>query len=170
MNVTSTDARITEIEADAVVVGIDAQGTLTKEARELDEALGGLLSRLAGRQELSGKTGDVTTILAPSGMRAGLVAVAGMGNPGRIRPGRGVPGGGGRGPQAGRKTPPPRGVLPRRQAGPNSRSRAASAARWWAAAGRTCTARKRTRIRSKRSSGTTTTRSSCPRAASWAQR
>jgi leucyl aminopeptidase len=81
MNVNSTDARVAEIDADAVVVGIELEKNLTKEARELDEATGGILTRLAQRGELSGKVGDVATVLSPPGVRAGLVAVVGLGSP-----------------------------------------------------------------------------------------
>ena len=52
---------------------------LTAEAQEVDAATGGLLTRLVQREEISGKSGKVTTLLAPPGVRAGQVVVVGLG-------------------------------------------------------------------------------------------
>jgi len=79
MIISPTDLEITDLEADAIVVGVDAQGTLTQEAREIDAATGGLLARLVAQEEISGKLGKVGILLAPPGLRAGQVAVVGLG-------------------------------------------------------------------------------------------
>jgi leucyl aminopeptidase len=79
MKITATDASVNEIDTEAIVIGIEAPGSLTAEAREVDAATGGLLTRLVQREELSGKFGQVTTLLAPPGMRAGQVTVVGLG-------------------------------------------------------------------------------------------
>ena len=55
MKITATDVKVTEIEADAVVVGVDSQDGLTTEAQQVDAATGGLLTRLLQREEISGK-------------------------------------------------------------------------------------------------------------------
>jgi leucyl aminopeptidase len=80
MKITATEAEVTVIEADAVVVGVDSQGVLTQEAQQVDAATGGLLTRLLQRGEISGKAGKLTTLLAPAGVRAGQVVVIGLGD------------------------------------------------------------------------------------------
>ena len=79
MIISPTDLEVTDLEADAIVVGVDAQGTLTKEAQEVDAATGGLLARLLAQEEISGKLAKVAVILSPPGIKAGQVAVVGLG-------------------------------------------------------------------------------------------
>ena len=80
MPASSTSVSITQIEADAVVVGIVADSALTGPAHEFDLATGGMLSRLIERKDVSTKRHDVTTILAPTGLKASLAAVVGLGS------------------------------------------------------------------------------------------
>jgi leucyl aminopeptidase len=80
MLVSATETTVVEIEADAVVVGVDAQGVLSKEAREVDVAAGGLLTRLVQAQEISGKLGNVTLLLEVPSIQAPIVAVVGLGD------------------------------------------------------------------------------------------
>jgi leucyl aminopeptidase len=80
MKITATDASVTQIEADAVVVGVDAQGALTREAQEVDAATEGLLTRLVNRKVISGKAGSATALLGPRGVRADQVLVVGLGD------------------------------------------------------------------------------------------
>jgi len=79
MTVSTTHTSVTQIDADAVVVGIVADSALTGAAHELDQASGGTLSRLIEKKEVSTKRHDVTTILAPAGIKAPLAAVVGLG-------------------------------------------------------------------------------------------
>ena len=79
MIISPTDLEVADLEADAIVVGIDAQGTLTKEAQAVDAATGGLLARLVASGEISGKLGKVAILLAPAGIKAAQVAVVGLG-------------------------------------------------------------------------------------------
>ena len=79
MIVSPTDLGAAELEADAIVVGVDAQGVLTEEAQEVDAAMGGLLARRVASGEISGKLGKVTVLLAPAGVKAAQVAVVGLG-------------------------------------------------------------------------------------------
>jgi leucyl aminopeptidase len=79
MIISPTDLEAADLEADAIVVGVDAQGSLTKEAQEIDAATGGLLARLVAGGEISGKLGNVTVLMSPAGVKAALVAVVGLG-------------------------------------------------------------------------------------------
>lgn len=79
MQISTTDAPVAEIEADAIVVGIVSEGTLAKEATEVDAATGGLLTQLVESEEISGKLGDTTVLLSPAGIRAGQVLLVGTG-------------------------------------------------------------------------------------------
>ncbi len=79
MKISPTDAKVVEVEADAVVVGVDAEGALTKESREIDAVCGGLLTRLVKCEEISGKLGKVTLLHGVTNVRAPLVAVVGLG-------------------------------------------------------------------------------------------
>lgn len=87
MIIRPADTGPASLEADAVVVGVDAQGVLSSEAREIDMATDGLLTRLIATEEISGKLGKVASLLAPAGVRAAQVAVVGLGE--RARFGRG---------------------------------------------------------------------------------
>jgi leucyl aminopeptidase len=79
MAVTTTNDKLTQFPAEALVVGIHAESPLAGPAAEFDQASGGLLTRLIESKEVSGKKGDVTTLLAPAGVKAGVVIVAGLG-------------------------------------------------------------------------------------------
>jgi leucyl aminopeptidase len=79
MKITATNVGVREIEADAIVIGVDAQGGLSAEAQEVDAAMAGLLTRLVQREEISGKFGQLTSLLAAPGIRAGQVLVVGLG-------------------------------------------------------------------------------------------
>ena len=58
MIISPTDLEVADLEADAIVVGVDAQGTLTKEAQEVDAATGGLLARLVAQRGDLRQTGQ----------------------------------------------------------------------------------------------------------------
>lgn len=83
MKISATGAKIADIEADAVVVGVtatDGQARLTKEALEVDQAIGGTIGRLVDRGEISGKLSEVTVLHAPAGIRAAQVVIVGQGS------------------------------------------------------------------------------------------
>lgn len=80
MRIAATEAPISQIEADALVVGVDDQGNLTKEALEVDQAIGGKIAVLVQQQEITGKLNELTVLLAPGGIRAGQVVVVGLGD------------------------------------------------------------------------------------------
>lgn len=79
MPVTTTSARVKELDADAVVVGLHADSAPSGAAAELDKATGGLLARLIERKEINGKRNDVTTILGPAGVKAHTAVIVGLG-------------------------------------------------------------------------------------------
>ncbi len=79
MPVATTTESLSRIAADALVIGIHAESPLSGLAAEFDRASGGLLARLVESKEISGKKGDVATLLAPAGVKAGMVVVAGLG-------------------------------------------------------------------------------------------
>jgi leucyl aminopeptidase len=79
MAVTTTTDKLTQIAAEAIVIGLHAESPPSGFAAEFDKASGGLLTRLIESKEVSGKKGDVTTLLAPAGVKAGVVIVAGLG-------------------------------------------------------------------------------------------
>ncbi|HEX4000886.1 MAG TPA: leucyl aminopeptidase [Pirellulales bacterium] len=66
--------------ADAIVVGIFSDSPLAGPAAEADRAIGGLLSKLIERKEITGKRFELTTLLAPSGIAARQLLVVGTGD------------------------------------------------------------------------------------------
>lgn len=70
----------TALTLDAVVVGVHADGSLSIGAGDLDEATGGALKRLVAAKEITGKRGEVTTLLAPAGIKALQAVVVGLGD------------------------------------------------------------------------------------------
>ena len=79
MPVTSTNLSVTAIEADTVVVGVFAEAPLAGSALQLDQATGGLLTRLLERKEITGKRNELVTILGPAGIKASTALVVGLG-------------------------------------------------------------------------------------------
>ncbi len=79
MSVSTTTESLARLAADALVIGIPAEAPLSGPAADFDRASGGLLARLIESKEISGKKGDVATLLAPAGVKAGIVAVVGLG-------------------------------------------------------------------------------------------
>jgi leucyl aminopeptidase len=74
-----TDSPAT-VAADAVVVGIYADSPLTRAAELVNQATGGLITRLIEAKELSGKKNETTTLLAPAGVKAPVVLFVGLGS------------------------------------------------------------------------------------------
>jgi leucyl aminopeptidase len=80
MKVVSFEGSLDKITADAVVVGIWADGSLPAATSQLDELTGGVVRRLLEAKEASTKRGDVTTLLAPSGIPALQAVIVGLGD------------------------------------------------------------------------------------------
>ena len=65
----------------ALVVGAAEGGALCAGAREVDERAGGALSRAIEHSRFEGKGGQFLSVLAPAGLPAGRVTLAGLGPP-----------------------------------------------------------------------------------------
>ncbi len=74
-----TSESITKIAAETLVVGYHCEFPLGGTAAELDAATGGILSKLIGRKEITGKRGEAISILAPTGVATGQILVVGLG-------------------------------------------------------------------------------------------
>src|ERR1700685_1144454 len=63
----------------AVAVGVVEGGVLTPSAEALDKATAGALKRALGSSRFTGKRGQILEILAPAGLRASRILLAGLG-------------------------------------------------------------------------------------------
>jgi leucyl aminopeptidase len=79
MKVVTTGAAVTELEAEAIVVGIYEEAPLSGAAAAVNEATGGLLSDLIAAEEVSAKKYEAATLFVPAGMLAKQVVVMGLG-------------------------------------------------------------------------------------------
>ncbi len=69
----------TRFESDCAVVGIYEDGELGKAARKLDAQLDGLIGKLHGDGDFSGKLGDTLLLPTPTGAAAARVLLVGLG-------------------------------------------------------------------------------------------
>jgi len=79
MIITATDANLTQIKADALVVGVFADCPPEGPASEVDRAAGGVLSQLIEREEITGKSLELVSLFALPGVAAEIVLVVGLG-------------------------------------------------------------------------------------------
>ncbi len=79
MKIEATNQSITEISADAIVVGVWDDEPLSGAAAQFNKANGGTLDDLMEAKLVSAKAASVTTILAPAGVKSNMVAVVGLG-------------------------------------------------------------------------------------------
>src|SRR5436305_641858 len=79
MAVTTTNERVCDITADALVIGIHADSSPGGPAEEFNRASGGLLSRLVEAKEITGKKCETQALLAAPGVKARQVLVVGLG-------------------------------------------------------------------------------------------
>jgi leucyl aminopeptidase len=77
--VTESNGRPEGVEADALVVFVTEGGLATGAAAGIDRAMGGLLGRLAGSGDITGKKYECVPLLAPPGLKAGQALVVGLG-------------------------------------------------------------------------------------------
>lgn len=80
MQIESTSAPITQIDADAVVIGIFNDKQLGPSAQAVNGALGGQLARLIEQNEFAGKPYEVLPLLSPQGLKTRQVLVIGLGD------------------------------------------------------------------------------------------
>jgi leucyl aminopeptidase len=68
--------------AGALIVGVLADGVFSASAADADRACGGALKRAVAASKFSGKPGQMLEVLAPAGLKASRVLLAGMGKAG----------------------------------------------------------------------------------------
>ncbi|MET0936759.1 MAG: M17 family peptidase N-terminal domain-containing protein, partial [Luteibacter sp.] len=61
------------------VVGVYENGVLTSAAARIDTAAGGAIKRLVEAGDITGKVGNLVTLLQPAGIAAARVLVVGLG-------------------------------------------------------------------------------------------
>lgn len=79
MRIAPTNDAVTKVKADAVVVGLFAGERPTGAAGEVDQASGGLITRLIDAKEISGKAGEVLVLHAPQGIASPVLVIVGLG-------------------------------------------------------------------------------------------
>jgi len=79
MAVTTTNEKLSDLSADAIVIGIYADASPSGPAEEFNRASGGLLSRLIEAKEITGKKCETQALLAPPGVKVRQVLVVGLG-------------------------------------------------------------------------------------------
>jgi leucyl aminopeptidase len=79
MAVVTTDEKLSDISADAIVIGIHADSAPSGPAEEFNRATGGLLSRLIDNKEVTGKKLETAALLMPPGIKARVALVVGLG-------------------------------------------------------------------------------------------
>lgn len=84
MQVVSTDVAAPQLEADAVVVPVYGQSPLEGVTAEVDRATNGAITRLRDSQEITGKPLELTSLLAPVGIKALQVLVVGLGEQAKL--------------------------------------------------------------------------------------
>ncbi len=80
MNIQTTTVSATEIEADVVAIGIWKDEPLDGPAKEIDDAAGGVLSRMIELEEVSAERFSTSVLHGPAGVKAPLVLVVGLGS------------------------------------------------------------------------------------------
>ena len=84
MQVVSTESGVAQLEADALVVAVHGAEPLSGAAADVDRATGGVLARLRDAGEITGKPLEVTTIHAPTGVKATQVVALGLGERAKV--------------------------------------------------------------------------------------
>ncbi|MBW3597042.1 MAG: leucyl aminopeptidase, partial [Planctomycetes bacterium] len=77
-----------DIDAAAVVVGVYQDETPAGAAAALDQAVGGVISRLLERKEITGKHGELLPLHSPPGVKANVLLLVGLGKRGELDAGR----------------------------------------------------------------------------------
>ncbi len=80
MNIGPTATSVLDVDADVVVVGLFADAAPEGPAAAVDEATGGLLTRLKEAKEITGKRAETLALYSPQGVKAPLLVVVGLGD------------------------------------------------------------------------------------------
>ncbi len=83
MKIETTNTPVETIEADAIAVGIWKNEPLEGPAKQLDDATGGALLRMIELEEVSAECYQTTRFLAPTGVKAAVALVVGLGDKGQ---------------------------------------------------------------------------------------
>ena len=79
MEFSTTTARAEAVKADAIAVGVFADGELTPSARAIDKAARGAIKAAVKSGDMTGKRGTVVTLRSVPGVAAARVVVVGLG-------------------------------------------------------------------------------------------
>ena len=79
MKIVSTSTPASTIEADAIIVGIVADGPLSTAVADLDRAIGGKIARLVDSQEFDPKVCQTARLLLPDGIATPIIELVGLG-------------------------------------------------------------------------------------------
>ena len=88
MQILLTKTPVTQLEADAVVIGQFAGSSPTGVAVQIDNASAGALTRLMEAGEITGKQGELVPMLAMGGVRTRQVLIVGLGEESQFDAGR----------------------------------------------------------------------------------
>ena len=88
MQILLTKTPVTQLEADAVVIGQFAGSSPTGVAAQIDNASAGALARLMEAGEITGKQGELVPMLAMGGVRTRQVLIVGLGEESQFDAGR----------------------------------------------------------------------------------
>ena len=80
MKITPTETPVTELEADAVVVGMYSNRQHTQASEQLNRATEGLLDRMVDEGEFQGKANELLSLVEPRGLKARRAVVVGLGS------------------------------------------------------------------------------------------
>ena len=79
MKIAPLNTDIASLTADALVVGVSEKDAFSPTATAVDDATGGVLTRLREQEEITGKANEITRILAPAGLSVGQLVIVGLG-------------------------------------------------------------------------------------------
>lgn len=79
MKLSTTEANVADIQCDAIVVGIHADGILGPTLGQIDGSAGSIVAELVDRKEITGKLAEITRLFAPAGLAARQLLIVGLG-------------------------------------------------------------------------------------------
>ncbi|HEY1785215.1 MAG TPA: leucyl aminopeptidase [Pirellulales bacterium] len=77
------ESNFAAVDADALALGIYAGGALSVAGREVDTVTGGMVSKLLAQKEFVGKANELLSVVAPTGLKARLLLLVGLGTAGQ---------------------------------------------------------------------------------------
>jgi leucyl aminopeptidase len=80
MKIHGTNAKLADLDVDAIVIPHFADAPQKGPIAELDRSTGGLVSRLVERKELTGKKYEIVPLLSPPGINSAQVLLVGLGD------------------------------------------------------------------------------------------